>query len=300
MNIMPRWNELLSKTLKAFADGNSHKISDVKVEVADSLGLPEDLRSELTEKVRVNKIEDRVSWAIYIGLKKALLVEDSNRGELIITKRGKDLLAKNIDFDDKYLVENYKEYKDYLASRNNSSKEKRKNNENLKMSDVTPSEMIENAIEQLDDELDISLLGELRKMNPYKFEIVVADVLKAMGYGESFITKKSNDGGVDAIVNEDALGLSKIYAQAKRYAEDNIVHKTAIRDFLGSLAENKTNKGVFITTSDYADDAKKLAENHSLILINGDKLAKLMIEYEVGVSVAKTYKVKKINSAYFE
>jgi restriction system protein len=130
---------------------------------------------------------------------------------------------------------------------------------------------------------------KVEKMNPYQFESVVADLPKAMGYGESFTTKKSNDGGVDAIVNEDALGLSKIYAQAKRYADNNIVQKKAVRDFLGSLAESKTVKGIFITTSDYSDDVKILAKEHSVHLISGYELTNLMIQYNVGVSVRKTY-----------
>lgn len=296
---IPKWNELLGKTLLSYKDGKAYAIRDTKTTVADKLGLSEELRSEITPKVGENKIEGRVGWAIYIGLKKPKLIEEATRGHYKITERGKKLLEKtNGEFDENYLIENYQEYAEYVKLRQRGENKREKRTAQV-LDDMTPEELIGNAMEKLDNDLQSQLLGEMQKMNPYRFESVIADLLKAMGYGESFTTKKSNDGGVDAIVDEDALGLSKIYAQAKRYADNNKVQKKAIRDFLGSLAERKTAKGIFITTSDYSDDAKSLAEEHSVRLISGDELTNLMIQYNVGVSFGKTYQIKKLDSDYF-
>lgn len=215
---------------------------------------------------------------------------------------GVDLLATRggKNFDEKYLLENYPPYKEnYERNIRNYKNKKIKSGEEQQLKNSTPEELIENAFNRLDAKLQTELLKQLCDMSPYDFETVVADLLKAMGYGESFTTKKSNDGGVDAIVNEDALGLSKIYAQAKRYAHNNLVQQKAIQDFLGSLVANDISKGIFITTSDFSKNAESLAKNKSVILINGDELTRLMIEYNIGVSGYKTYQVKRIDSDYF-
>jgi restriction system protein len=296
---MPKWNELLGKTLQEYLDGEPHSLRDIKITVSDKLGVTKELRNEVTPGVKANKIEDRVGWAFYIGLKKAGLVEEVSRGQYRITPIGRDVLKDtNGDLDEQYLIDNIPSYASYV--------EKKKKGENLRpkktsalLDNATPEELIGEAVSKITTELQGELLSNMQKMDPYQFESVVADLLKKMGYGESFTTKKSNDGGVDAIVNEDALGLSKIFAQAKRYAEKNIVQQKAIRDFLGSLVANGITKGVFITTSDFSKDAEQLARNKSVVLINGDKLTEFMIQYDIGVSIHKTYFVKRIDTDYF-
>ncbi|MCL2869847.1 restriction endonuclease [Candidatus Saccharibacteria bacterium] len=300
MKEMPKWNELFLLALKVYGDGKPHNNREAAVLVADSLGLPDELRREKNSKAGNNKIENRVGWAIS-ALKIAGILEQHQRGENIITKVGKDLLRirGNENFNQRFLHDNYPLYRKNTQRNQLNYKNRDEHRKTITSENSTPEELIENAMEKLDGELQNRLIHELRKMNPYQFEQVIADLLRAMGYGESFTTKKSGDGGVDAIVNEDTLGLGKIYAQAKRYADNNIVQEKAIRDFLGSLAANNIMKGVFITTSSFSDSAQKLAENKSIILIDGDKVTELMIEHNVGVAIAHNYQVKKMDLDYF-
>jgi restriction system protein len=147
----------------------------------------------------------------------------------------------------------------------------------------------------------------MQGMDPYRFEKLVVDLLFAMGYGGSRseaaqVTKKSNDEGIDGIINEDRLGLDVIYVQAKRYQESSTIGRKEIQSFVGALAGKQANKGVFITTSDFTITAKEYAGNvpQKVILINGDRLANLMIEHDIGVSTTRTIAVKRIDSDYFE
>jgi len=145
------------------------------------------------------------------------------------------------------------------------------------------------------------LLVRLRKESPQFFEKAVLGLLVSMGYGEGEVTGKSGDGGVDGIVNEDKLGLDKIYFQAKRFDEDSPVSASMIRDFVGTLELNGVNKGVFITTSRFPKDAEQvIAGSHkSIVLLNGNRLVQLMIEHNLGVNSEKIFDVKKIDSDYF-
>jgi len=173
--------------------------------------------------------------------------------------------------------------------------------------DDTPEEQIDGALTELNDTLRAELGDSLKKVDPYRFEQIVIDVLFAMGYGGSReeaaqVTQKSNDGGIDGIINEDRLGLDVIYVQAKRYQAENTIGRKEIQSFVGALAGKQANKGVFITTSDFKKTAKEYAEDVSqkVILINGERLAELMIEYDVGVSPDRVVRLKKIDTDYFE
>jgi restriction system protein len=144
-------------------------------------------------------------------------------------------------------------------------------------------------------------------MSPAKFEQLVLDLLLAMGYGGTNkdmakVTPISHDNGVDGIIPEDALGLDKIYIQAKRYKESSSVAKPEIQQFIGALNEQKASKGVFVTTSTFTQGAKESVSKATskIVLIDGIALAKYMIEFNVGVSVKKVFEVKRIDSDYFE
>jgi len=169
----------------------------------------------------------------------------------------------------------------------------------------TPDDLIESATRELDEKLRTSLLEHLLSTDPYYFEQIVIDVLVAMGYGGSRdeaaqVTKKSNDGGIDGIINEDRLGLDVIYVQAKRW-QHNIGRKE-IQSFVGALAGFQAHKGIFITTSDFIDSATEYAKSVSqkVVLINGPRLADLMIEHNIGVSTIRTIEIKRLDSDYFE
>jgi restriction system protein len=170
----------------------------------------------------------------------------------------------------------------------------------------TPEEVIENAYRTLQSSLKSELLGIVKKMDAFRFEQLVLDLLVAMGYGGSReeaarVTKASGDEGVDGVINEDRLGLDVIYVQAKKWT-DTTVGRPDIQSFVGALAGKQAQKGIFITTSDFAETARSYAKSISqkVILIDGNRLADLMIEHNIGVASAHAYELKRIDSDYFE
>lgn len=159
-------------------------------------------------------------------------------------------------------------------------------------------------VNQINNEIAIELLDKIRNSSPNFFEYLVVDLLVKMGYsgenGDAKITSYSNDNGIDGIINQDPLGTSTVYLQAKRYKEDNKVGRPAIQAFYGALAGVNADRGVFITTSDYSKEAKLYAKNQGIVLIDGIQLTDLMLKYQVGVEEAHQYTVFRIDNDYFE
>lgn len=301
---LPKWNELFLPALRAYEDGEPHVNRQVKVSVADSLSLPDNLRNLKTTLHGENKIEGRVGWAIS-GLKIAGLLENHVRGSNIITPAGSKLL-RNLPpvLDEKFIEDNYLSYRENKQANKERNKLRRLNGDSSDNSnnidDYTPDEAVERGIATLNDQLASDLLDKLRGIDPYRFEEVVADLLTAMGYGKLTVTQKSNDGGIDAIVDEDALGLDRILVQAKRYHEGNIINELAIRNFAGALATTNVNKGIFVTTSSYSQKAITAVSGMQIVLIDGYKLAQLMIDNNVGTSVEKTLRIRRLDTDYFD
>lgn len=170
----------------------------------------------------------------------------------------------------------------------------------------TPEATLQSAISEIDDALVTEILSAIQGMNPTKFEQLIVDLLVKMDYGGGDRTMgsrigKSGDGGIDGVVNEDALGLDAVYIQAKRYAPENKVGRPALQAFVGSLTGEGATKGVFVTTSDFSREAREYVDRvqHRIVLINGDRLARLMINYEVGVRARQTYVLRSIDEDYF-
>lgn len=300
---MPKWNELFLPVIKYYGDGKMHNNRQAKIEIADSLNLKADLRNAVNNKYNDNKIENRVGWALS-ALKIAGLLEQYERGSFIITDLGKKLLNNlPVCFDEKFLIDNYPTYKQNIE-KNKLNYKNRKNSfdNNSSLNDYTPMERIDSAINELEQELSTNLMNKLYSIDPFRFEEIVADLLTKMGYGDLEVTKKSNDGGIDAIVNQDKLGLDKIFVQAKRFAENNIVTEKYVRDFLGALSTQKVQKGIFVTTSSFDKKAIMAAKNadKKIRLIDKDELAELMIKYEVGTAKIKSFDIKIIDTDYFD
>ncbi len=216
-----------------------------------------------------------------------------------ITAEGLKVLAENpIEINNSYL----KRFKSFAEFKTRKRRETaiQTNNESSETEEQTPEERLDNALAEHNQTLADELLESLRAVDAIYFEKIVGDLMDVMGYGHVTVTQRTNDGGIDAIVNEDALGLSKIYVQAKRYAATNRVNKKEIRDFVGALEMNGVSKGVFITTSFFHERAKDdlRATQKSIILIDGETLAELMIQYELGVTVKKSYKYKHLDTDY--
>ena len=243
-----------------------------------------------------NVLIDRILWGKSY-LKMAKFVSYPKRGKVQITEKGRNQLAKG-KLPLKYLQND----KDFIKHRE-SVKSKKDNKIELDTIDVenaSPQDLIDSGFSTIESEVKTELLDKLKEIDPYYFEKVVLILLKKMGYGDFIETSKSGDGGVDGIINEDKLGLEKIYTQAKRYTENKVREKD-IRNFIGAMSGD-TTKGVFITTSTFDELAVKKAReaHHSIILIDGLKLVDLMHQYNVGVQVKTTYEVKEIDNDFFE
>ncbi|MDG1702551.1 MAG: restriction endonuclease [Opitutae bacterium] len=247
--------------------------------------LPKELLQQKTS-AGTNILLDRISRGLYY-LKLAGYVQRVKRGYYIISPKG----LKTNEIGTLTLKE-LKKQPEFLAH----LKAKEKDG----FDDTTPQERVDQGLEAIAKEVKEELLEQMKEMNPYQFETLVNDLLEAMGYGSVESTSKSNDGGIDGVVNQDKLGLEKIYVQAKRYNQGK-VHETSIRDFIGAMSGD-THKGIFVTTSDFDQKAQQKAKDahHKIILINGLQLCDLMYQYEVGVQKKKTLLIKSIDVDYWE
>ncbi len=237
-------------------------------------------------------------------MKKAGLVESPKRGIYQITERGLSLIKENpSDLNAQYLTR-YTEFRDFKTFK--------KSNDTTVIDSAsaitpgkTPEESLEDAYQTLHSELAKQLLDVIKSCSPAFFEKLVVDLLIKMGYGGSRIDAgqalgRSGDGGIDGIVKEDKLGLDTIYLQAKKW--DSTVPIKEIRDFTGALASKKAKKGIFITTSTFPKSVHDFVKQveYRIVLIDGEQLANLMIENNVGLTTIIEYKVKRIDTDYFE
>lgn len=292
---VPDFQSMFVPFLQITADGKEYKIKEITQAIADSMKLSKEDREEFLPSGNQRRLANRVGWA-RTHLKHAELIEYTSRGVMKITPRGLDLIAgkptslslKDLDqFPEHYEWHHKKRPVDPIDE------------------ELTPEERIVGLTSELNRQLAEELLGVVRAMDPYKFEQVVIDLLFAMGYGGSRseaakVTKASNDEGIDGIISEDRLGLDMIYVQAKRWKEG--VGRKEIQAFVGALAGKQASKGVFITTSKFRDTAIEYAKavTQKVVLIDGDRLGELMIEYNIGVSGHQTFVLKRLDTDYFD
>jgi restriction system protein len=234
-------------------------------------------------------------------LTKAGLLKKTKRGYFVISQDGIKLLKTNPKEINLKLLEQYDSFRSWrIHNVNDSNSEKVENIDK----DITPDELIENELQIIKKQLEDDLLEQLKQVSPGKFENIVVDLLVKMGYGGSKkeaaqVVGKTGDGGIDGIIKEDKLGLDAVYIQAKRW--DSQVGRPEIQKFAGALLGQKARKGVFLTTGTFSNEAFKYAENldTKIILIDGHYLTELLFEYNLGVSISKTYEIKKVDSDYF-
>ena len=302
---IPKFEDFLYPFLIQLKDKDV-STKEMKDALVKHFNLTEEDCSLKTKSGSAFQLNDRIGWCRQ-WLRRALFIEIPQRGIYSITQRGKDYLQSHTDLRQEDLLQ-YPEYAEYahmpVTSKVDSTGEKKDIEE--KLGEMTPTEQMDVAFKSINDDLAADLLQRVLEMSPNFFEKLVLDLLLNMGFGSrnkemAIVTPTSHDNGVDGIIPEDALGLDKIYIQAKRYT-DNPVSKPEIHKFIGALDEQKASKGVFITTSKFTAGAKETAEKASkkIVLIDGKTLADYMIEYNVGVSEKKVYEVKKLDSDYFE
>ena len=297
---IPDYQTIMLPLLKFLTDGNEHSTRESIEHISNLYNLSDEEKTKLLPSGQQPIIDNRVGWA-RTYLKKAGLLDNIRRGYIKITKKGLDILKQNITRIDIKFLEQFPEFVEFRTIKREQNLELRNLIQTDNIEEVTPDELIENGVNSINASLAQELLDRLKKNSPSFFELVVLKLLSAMGYGKGEVTGRAGDGGIDGFVNQDRLGLDKIYFQAKRFAENNPVSASMLRDFVGSLELNRVNKGVFITTSKFPSNANELVNrsHKSIILIDGNKVTQLMIENNVGVATEKTYNIKRIDSDFF-
>ena len=303
--MIPKYEEIMLPFLKFLSDGHEHSLSETHDALAIQFQLTDTELRELLPSGRQPIFRNRVGWA-RTYLKKAKLLVSPKRAQFKISERGLDLLKENPkEITSKFLTR-YEEFVDFQSIK----KDKKGNDPTpqpqlMNNADQTPEELLEMAYQKLSSGLSKEVLEIVKTCSPSFFERLVIDLLIAMGYGGSRkdagqALGKSGDGGIDGIIKEDKLGLDVIYLQAKKW--ENTVPVKDIRDFTGALASKKAKKGIFITTSNFPQSVYEFVTQveYKIILIDGEQLADLMIENNVGLSIINTYQVKTIDSDYFE
>ena len=256
-------------------------------------------RNELLPSGSQYKFDNRVGWA-RTYMKKAGLLISPERGKVQITERGKTVLNENPGEINSKFLRRFSEFVQFQERSVSSGVDGKEQLQGV----ITPEEQLEESYSELRSSLESDLLERIKSASPRFFEQLVVDLLLSMGYGGSRKDAgerlgRTGDGGIDGIIKEDKLGLDVIYIQAKRW--ENTVGRPDIQAFVGSLEGQKANRGIFISTSQFSSEAKAYVEEISkkVVLIDGAKLAKLMIEHNVGVSVSAKYELKKIDTDYF-
>jgi restriction system protein len=264
---LPKYHETFIPILEILSTVESLNSNELASRVRDNYysDLPKELLVQKTS-TGANVLLDRILWGKSY-LKMAKFVTYPKRGLVQITEKGKEILATG-----QLLLQDIQNDQDFINHRESVKSKKENELEAINVDSASPQDLIDSGFSTIETQVKTELLEKLKEIDPYYFENVILILLKRMGYGDFIETSKSGDGGIDGIINEDKLGLEKIYTQAKRYNE-NKVRETDIRNFIGAMSGD-TSKGVFITTSTFEDAAIKKAReaHHSIILIDGAKL----------------------------
>ncbi len=296
---LPKYNDLYRVLLTVLQDGQQHSMKDVRNSIAQMLHLTEkDISETLSNGSTV--YAGRVGWA-KTYLKKAEMIESSQRGYISITSAGRSLLASNEPITNAVLARSSSAFCEFYQHKvSDDASTAPTPAEAHEETPETPQETFERVYTLINDQLADDLLTEVLNQSPAFFEQLVVDLMKAMNYGEGFVTKYSGDDGIDGIIHEDKLGFNLIYIQAKRWKPDVTIGKPELQKFAGAMmGPPKVEKGLFITTAKFSPKAKEYANAQHIILVDGKKLTELMIEHGVGVSTQKAYLIKRVDSDYF-
>lgn len=300
---IPKYDEMYRAFLDCLADGQTHKSKEVKNAVADAFSVSEEERAQLLPSGRQAIFDNRIGWT-RTYLKKAGLVQSPSRGIYTITAAGRQVLHENPKEIDNMYLQRFESFRRFV-SRSNAEADAPMSA--AKPSGKTPQDILEEAFQQINATLADDLLNEVMKQPPAFFKHLVVKLLTQMGYGGSIedagaVTGQTGDEGIDGIIREDKLGFSLIYIQAKRWDCDKTVGRPEIQKFVGALAGQGASKGLFITTARFTKEARQYAEKQhttKVVLVDGQTLAKLMIEYNLGVSTEAAYEMKRMDSDFF-
>jgi len=305
---LPTWDSLIPSVLKYLSNNDEVASKKIASDIADSLELPADLRNAMyVNNPHANMIEDRVKWAVS-ELYTAKALERPSRAIYKISTVGQNLLK----LDDSELTREkvhsmpaYQKHHAEVKERNKiTGTEDVVEDTDDTSSDVNVVDELVAETDRYNNEVAANLLKMIQEAEPTFFENLVVRLLVKMGYkgqnGNAKVTQTTNDGGIDGIINQDALGTNTVYLQAKRYKDGNVVQRPAIDGFYGALSRVHADRGVFITTSHFSSSAITTAKNFSIVLIDGIQLTNLMLQYHVGVQVKKSLDLFEIDEDFFE
>ena len=305
---IPDFQTLMLPVLKLAAE-KEWRVADTVERLADDFSLSPEDRTTLLPSGRQTTFSNRVAWAKSYLVQAGLIQPTSKRAHFIITDDGRKVLASP---PDRITIKFLNQFPEFRKLRDPSGPESASKEalspELVQDASLTPDEIIRSAHAQLEQQLAEELLVKIRLGTAAFFESLVVRLLFAMGYGGSVteinkaLVGGSGDGGVDGVIDQDTLGLDRIYIQAKRYADGNTVGASAIRDFFGSLDRFKASKGLFVTASTFTASARETASMLSkrIVLVDGSQLTRLMIRHNVGCRVEETLEIKKIDEEFFE
>lgn len=290
---LPKYNELYQPVLSILSDGKIWPIRKVWEKAGELLRIsPEEMAMTLPSG-GMGVFVNRIGWA-RTYLKKAGLIDSPKRGFVQITEEGRKALEEGVEITNSYLMR----YPSFAEFQNRTVPQDKP--EEVQEVSETPQETLDRVYKTINSELAEELLSEIMRQSPGFFETLVVDLMKAMGYGDGFVTKASGDDGIDGIIHEDKLGFNLIYIQAKRWNPSVSIGKPEIQKFAGAMmGPPKIEKGLFITTARFSQGARAYGEAQHIILVDGQKLTELMIEYGLGVTTQKTYLIKRVDSDYF-
>lgn len=303
---IPDYQSLMLPVLAASSRGEV-RIGAVVDDLGEQLGLSPEEKTSLLPSGKQTIFSNRVHWAkTYLG--KAALIESTRRAHFKITPRGQQVLESHPARIDNTFLDQFDEFKKFREnSTEDASEGQHRSGVTFENQTATPDEAMRVAHRQIEGSLAEELLVRIQAAPPEFFERLIVSLLLKMGFGGSVADAgralgRSGDDGVDGVIDQDALGLDRIYIQAKRYATGNNIGPGAIRDFFGSLDRHKAAKGIFVTTSTFSTSARETADflSKRIVLVDGEQLAKLMIRHDVGCRVEDTLAIKKIDEDFFD
>lgn len=303
--MIPDYQTLMLPVLKSAKDGALHT-KDAIEKLAAAYKLTDEERAYLLPSGKQRTFDNRVNWAKSY-LKQAGLLRYPSRGVFELTDEGQRLLATDVELINNNFLKRYESFQAFQNRKGGSSEEDDESISEVENSGATPDEILRDAHRKINSALAAELLERVRSSTPLFFELLIVDLLLAMGYGGTSedaarALGQSGDNGVDGVVDQDPLGVDQVYVQAKRYAEGNNIGAGDIRDFFGALNLKKAQKGIFFTTSAFSPSAVQTAKDLGMriVLIDGIQLSKLMIRYNVGCRDEEVLHLKRIDDEFFE
>lgn len=297
---LPDYQTLMKPVLRSAIKGE-RRISSVVSELEQAFDLSDAERAELLPSGKQTRFANRVHWARSY-LKQAGLLKNTRRGCFEISETGREVLGEDPDPLDATYLKRFASFQAFQARGSGSRLE----GATAVPKTGTPDEVLNTAYEEINAALAEDLLSKLRESDPAFFEDIIVRLLTKMGYGYDAtagrVVGQSGDDGVDGVINLDRLGVDQVYVQAKRYAEQNVIGSSALRDFYGALGMKDVTRGIFVTTSKFSSNARRTAEKLGarIVLVDGPQLARLLIAHEVGCRVKRTYAIAELDESFFE